>query len=277
MATSASVPIECWPAAIEASLARCRTLATFTLLRETASTQDAARAASAPVGSVVIAWRQTGGRGRLGRAWADTGTDGVAMTLALPPAPPERLAMLSAVATACALATSTGAQPTAAPAQGAPAAPASAAPAALAPSIGIKWPNDIMLNGRKLAGILVEQTEGRALVGIGANTSQREFPAPIASRAISLAQAGLAVDRLAVVCNLIESMDAWLDRSTADIHAEYMRRDCLSGSQAAFLTPSGQVQGRVISVDPLQGLRVATDAGEQFLAAATTSVVLAPP
>lgn len=269
MSSGACVPIENWPAAIEASLARCRTLASFTLLRETASTQDAARAASAPVGSVVIAWRQTGGRGRLGRAWADTGTDGVAMTLVLPAAPPERLAMLSAVATACALATSASTRSTA--------VPAPAAPAALAPAIGIKWPNDIMLVGRKLAGILVEQTDGRALVGIGANALQRGFPGPIASRAISLAQAGLAVDRLTVVCNLIESVDAWLDRSTAEIHAEYMRRDCLSGSQAAFLTPSGQVQGRVISVDPLQGLCVATDAGEQFLAAATTSVVLAPP
>ena len=244
-------PIEAWPDALEAAAARTRGMVSrCVLLRETASTQDHARAAGIGPGAVVVAWRQTSGRGRLGRAWADTATDGVAATFALPDALPESLAMRSAVA-------------------------AAAAARRFIPgdACGIKWPNDVVVDGRKLAGVLVERVGGVALVGIGINVLQRSFPAPLDGHATSLALEGASADRLAVLCALIEEVGAAFSASEVDIYRTYRALDRLSGRRCAFLTPEGQVEGLVEEVDPLRGLCVRQGATTRFLAAATTSVV----
>jgi BirA family transcriptional regulator, biotin operon repressor / biotin---[acetyl-CoA-carboxylase] ligase len=252
-----SQPIEAWPDAIERELrAGATTLRRVVVLRETASTQGAAHDAGAEVGDVYVAWRQTHGRGRLGRTWADTGSEGVAATMVVPPAAPERMAMLAALASARAV--------------------LHCAPGAAGMGLGIKWPNDLMLRERKLGGALVEQSRARALVGIGINVAQAAFAPDLAARAISLTQVGLQVDRLAVVLALVRQLDqllGWTDEALAEA---YMALDALSGRSMAFDTPAGRVQGRVLSVHPLRGLVVDTAAGEVFLPAATTSVVVDP-
>ena len=125
------VPIESWPDALEATVASaCTLLRTVIVLRETGSTQDHARAAGIPVGTLVTAWRQSAGRGRLGRAWEDTHDAGVAVTFALPDDAPESLAMRSAVATARAVRSFLPGD-----------------------ACGIKWPNDIYLSDRKVSGL----------------------------------------------------------------------------------------------------------------------------
>ena len=122
------VPIESWPDALEATVASaCTLLRTVIVLRETGSTQDHARAAGIPVGTLVTAWRQSAGRGRLGRAWEDTHAAGVAVTFALPDDAPESLAMRSAVATARAVRSFLPGD-----------------------ACGIKWPNDIVVDSRKI-------------------------------------------------------------------------------------------------------------------------------
>ncbi len=254
MISSAAIPLEQWPDIIESVLERdCTTLKRLTLLRQTTSTQDAARAAGSPVGSVIAAWQQTQGRGRLGRQWVDSATDGVAVTVVVPRGEPERMSMLSAVAAAESIALCGGA----------------------AARVGIKWPNDIMLDGRKLAGVLVEQSDDQALIGVGVNVLQRSFPAPLDGHATSLALAGVRADRLHVLCELLRSVDRWLGAPAPDIYRTYRARDQLTGRGATFHTPEGVVQGTVVAVDPTRGLVVSTHGGERFLPTATTS--MAPP
>jgi BirA family biotin operon repressor/biotin-[acetyl-CoA-carboxylase] ligase len=238
-------PIEDWPAALESAAAACRHVRTVQLLRETASTQDHARASGAPAGTAVVAFRQTAGRGRLGRAWADTAQEGVAATFVVDDRSPESLAMRSAVAAAAAARAFAGDAP------------------------GIKWPNDVVAGGRKLAGVLVERTEGRALVGIGINVLQAGFGPELAPHATSLAQLGAACDRLEVLATLFRALD------DEHIYRTYRVLDRMCGNRTRFLTPEGPVEGTVRDVDPLRGLLVDTGSGTRFLPAATTSV--APP
>ena len=248
---SAQVPVERWPGALEAAVAAAGPpLARLVLLRETASTQDHARDAGSPPGTVVAAWRQTAGRGRLGRAWADTGADGIAVTFVLPDMPPESLAMRSAVAAAMAV-------------------------RAFVPGdrVGIKWPNDVVADGRKLAGVLVERTAGAALVGIGINVLQGAFAAPLDSVAASIAMLAPAPDRLEVLSELVRWVSRAVAMDAAEVARTYRSLDRLSGRPCAFSTPGGRVEGVVEEVDPLHGIRVRTPEGSRFLPAFTTSVV----
>ena len=166
-----------------------------------ASTNDeAARLARAGAkhGTVVIAERQDAGRGREGRPWASP-SGGLYLSavlrpqLALADVPPMTLAIGIGVCDAVR-------------ALGAPAV--------------LKWPNDVLVDGRKLAGVLVEaQSQGAKLetviVGIGVNLDIT--PDDVAATAISLAEAsGTAViDREAFIIELLANVERWVDRYSA--------------------------------------------------------------
>lgn len=246
-------PIGEWPDALEAALGRCTALRSASVLRETGSTQDHARAY--PAGHVTVAWRQVAGRGRHGRSWVDTGHDGLALSANLPCDAPERLAARAAVAAAeaveqCALDAGRG-----------------------SPRVRIKWPNDLWIEGRKLGGILVEQDPERAIVGIGINVSQRSLPESIAARATSLAIQGFDVDRLDLACHLVQRLDAWVHAPDDALRHAYSARDALAGTRCSLSTPEGIVEGAVLACDPIGGMRVRTSAGDRLLPAATTSVL----
>ena len=250
-APAPQLPLERWPDALEAALRGCTLLRRALVVRETASTQDHARAGAA-IGDAVVAWRQSGGRGRLGRAWADTALEGIAVTAVVPRGEPEFLACASAVAAA------------------------RTAIALGVPHAGIKWPNDILARGRKLCGILVEQTPQAAFVGIGMNVLQRAFAPPLDARATSLALEGAAVDRLDAVIALLRALDTALQEPEEAVFRTYRALDRLSGTQARLRTPDGEFDATVISVDPRRGLVVSTDRGRLALPAATTSIVPPP-
>ena len=218
------------------------------VLEETASTQDAAETRAASAGTFVTAWRQTAGRGRFGRSWSDTAEAGIATTFVVDTQPAERLALASAVAAA------------------------DAAESALGTAVGIKWPNDIVVGGRKLAGVLIERSAGRVLMGIGLNVAQQAFAGELAQRATSLAMLGARVDRLDVLCALVMALDRALGVGDDDLLAQFHARDALRGTRALFSTPAGPVEGEVLSVDPMRGLRVRSDGREHFLPAQSTSV-----
>lgn len=218
------------------------------VLEETASTQDAAETRAASAGTFVTAWRQTAGRGRFGRSWSDTAEAGIATTFVVDTQPAERLALASAVAAA------------------------DAAESALGTAVGIKWPNDIVVGGRKLAGVLIETSGTRALIGIGMNIAQERFDGELAARATSLAILGARVDRLDTLCALVEALDRALSMSDSELVARFRARDALRGTRALFSTPAGPVEGEVVSVDPMRGLVVRGDSGEHFLPAQSTSV-----
>lgn len=254
-APTGTVPVEAWSDRLGPALASSSALSgPLIVLRETASTQDVARSQATP-GTVVVAARQTAGRGRFGRAWADTGTDGVAMSIVV------SVARLETLAPACALA-------------------ACEAIEQVCPGVAlrIKWPNDLLLGGRKLAGILIESIVGGdghrvAVIGVGVNVSQGQFSGDLQNRATSLRMHGHTVDRLFIMAALITSFGRLEQWHEARIAAGFALRDALVGSAGRFGTPQGEVAGRVLGLDPLHGLRLETGTGEVFLPAATTTVL----
>jgi BirA family biotin operon repressor/biotin-[acetyl-CoA-carboxylase] ligase len=162
----------------------------YTYVERCASTQRLLD--GAPEGAVAVTDEQTEGRGRLGRSWhAPAGTSLLFSILLVPPVPAERLAELTLVA-------------------GEAVAEAIAAETGLAPTI--KHPNDVLIGGRKVAGLLAEAAEGRVVLGIGINVSQAEAELPPEVAATSLRLAGVAdVDRSALLATVLERLEARYD------------------------------------------------------------------
>lgn len=167
------------------------------------STNDeAARLARAGAshGTVVIARGQRTGRGRDGRSWASPRDAGLYLSAIVRPplplvdVPPMTLAIGVGLCDA-------------ARAVGAP--------------VALKWPNDALVHGRKLAGVLVEaHSQGHRLdaviVGIGVNLTAGALPPELAATAITLDQAvGAAVDRGVFLAHLLAQVEGWIDRYIA--------------------------------------------------------------
>jgi BirA family biotin operon repressor/biotin-[acetyl-CoA-carboxylase] ligase len=151
----------------------------------------------APEGAVVVAGEQTEGRGRLGRSWlAPPGTSLLCSIQLRPPISGERLPELTGVAAlACAEAI-----------EGA---------AGVAPEL--KFPNDLLLRGLKVAGVLAEARESRVVLGIGINVNipQEELPQEVDVPATSLlVETGREFDRAELLVKLLERLerryDAWV-------------------------------------------------------------------
>jgi BirA family biotin operon repressor/biotin-[acetyl-CoA-carboxylase] ligase len=169
----------------------------FTWVESCASTQRLL--GGAPEGAVVATDEQTEGRGRLGRSWhAPPGTSLLFSIVLEPPVAPDRLPELSLVAgdaVAAAIAEETGLAAT------------------------IKPPNDVLVGGRKVAGILAEAADGRVVLGIGVNVAQSEaqLPAEVVTPATSLALAGGDADRSRLLAAILEQLerryDAWVSAS----------------------------------------------------------------
>jgi BirA family biotin operon repressor/biotin-[acetyl-CoA-carboxylase] ligase len=170
----------------------------FTWVESCPSTQRLLE--GAPEGAVVAADEQTEGRGRLGRTWvAPKGTSLLFSIALVPRVPAGRLPELSLVA-------------------GDAVAEAIAAETGLATTV--KRPNDVLVGGRKVAGVLAEAVEGRVALGIGVNVSQDEtqLPRAAATPATSLALEGAEVDRAELLAAILERLergyDAWVSASS---------------------------------------------------------------
>lgn len=163
---------------------------------QTASTQDVARAEAerdAPEGTAVLAEEQTGGRGRLGRPWVSPAGKNLYLTLVMRP-PARHLRILSIVA---------------------PLAVAEALEGATRLTCRVKWPNDVLVGGRKIAGVLTETTLAGgavkyALVGMGVNVNLDVGAVPeIADTATSVRrELGRDVSREEVLAALLNTFEA---------------------------------------------------------------------
>ena len=217
--------------------------------RATDSTNARARelaAAGAPHGTIVTANEQSAGRGRQGRTWLAAPGEALLMSMVvrdLTPILP--LATAVAVADAC---------------------------DALAPvEAGIKWPNDVWIDGRKVAGILLEgrPQEGWAVVGIGLNVRTREFPGELAEIATSLALHGADATLDAALAVLLERLGRWTPAEADEVLAAWSERDVLSGREVRWAGGSGTAAGvdpsGALLVDLDGGARTALDAGEVHL------------
>lgn len=233
--------------------------------RRTASTQDTARqlvAASpeAAIGTVVAADHQTAGRGRLGRRWFAPPGSALLVTAIVDArsATADRLVLGSCCALGRAVERLTGL------------------------ATEVRWPNDLLVGGRKLAGILVETVGPAALIGIGVNLAvdPADLPADDAGRSVvatSLTALGRPVDRLRLLDTLLTELDAALAASTDDDELRRFWRDrsCLIQQRITVSSAGRSLTGRVIDVDPQHGLILEPDAGPILtIPAATASLVL---
>ena len=212
--------------------------------RLTDSTNERAKqlaTVGAPHGTLITADEQTAGRGRQGRVWTAPPRSAVLMSVVLRELD-ERLPLAAAVAIAGAL-------------------PVEAA---------IKWPNDVWIQGRKVAGILVEgrPQEGWAVLGVGLNVSTEDFPAELAETATSLRLVGIEVDTEAVLAGVLRSLDAWLGAPPARILDAWRERDALKGERVRWTGGEGVAAGiddsGALRVETATGL-VSLDAGEVHL------------
>jgi BirA family biotin operon repressor/biotin-[acetyl-CoA-carboxylase] ligase len=212
-------------------------------LGETTSTNDIGRllaAAGAAEGATVVADHQTLGRGRLGRSW-ESPVGGLWCSVVLrPPGDPSlgRLSLAVGVAVAEAIEAAAGVA------------------AALA------WPNDVVVRGRKAAGILIEGAAGALVVGMGVNVAvpPGALTPDVARCAISLdAASGRPVHRATVLDALLDRLGrwyaAWLDGDAGVIDA-WRQRDALAGVPVVVTLQGERLEGTAEGPDHDGALRV---------------------
>ncbi len=212
--------------------------------RLTDSTNERAKElalAGAPHGTLVTADEQTAGRGRQGREWTAPPRSAVLMSVVLRELD-EMLPLAAAVAVAEAV-------------------PGDAT---------IKWPNDIWIDGRKVAGILVEgrPQEGWAVLGAGLNVSTEAFPAELAESATSLRLSGIEEDTESVLASILRQLDEWLGAPPARVLDAWRSRDALKGQRVRWTGGEGVADGiddsGALVVETSTGV-VTLDAGEVHL------------
>jgi BirA family biotin operon repressor/biotin-[acetyl-CoA-carboxylase] ligase len=216
--------------------------------RSVESTQAVARTwadGGAPEGALVVADYQTAGRGQRGRHWtAPAGTALLFSVVLRPPLPVSRWPEIPLVA-GCAVAEGleAGAQV----------------------SVELKWPNDVLVDGRKVAGILAEgvaSTPSLVILGIGVNVSQQEtdWPPNLAGRTRSLAGLGAPVARETLLPALLARLNTWysvwLSEGFTPVRAAWRRRGLLGGRVAL-----GDGEGTAVDLGPRGELAVQRDDG----------------
>ena len=189
---------------------------TVTVVEETASTNTALKemaAAGAPMGTVLIAHRQSAGRGRLGRQFHSP-KGGLYLSVLIPPA--DAITCRAAVAAAGAIESLCDAQ------------------------IDIKWVNDLFLNGRKVAGILAEGvlapdgTLTAVVLGVGINVGEMTFPDDLAPIATSLGNEGFHLTREDVAAAFLDGLAQALC-ADASVMDAYRRRNVALGRPITVL------------------------------------------
>ncbi len=238
-----------------------------TLLPETASTNTIAMdlaAKGAPEGTIVLAEMQTGGKGRLGRRWISP-KGNLYLSVILRPAIPTHKAplitLMGAVAAVSAIRNACGL------------------------SASIKWPNDILLSGKKVSGLLTEMSAEtdrirHIVLGIGVNVNMDLAGIPADIRALTTtlaAEAGAPVNRIDLVRQLLRDIEHWYQaflRDDTEVRNQWDAFNVTSGNRVVVsgqgVTFSGLAQG----IDREGRLKVRLDDGEvRTVAAGDVTIV----
>jgi BirA family biotin operon repressor/biotin-[acetyl-CoA-carboxylase] ligase len=209
-------------------------------------------AAGLEAGSVVLAEEQTAGQGRLGRAWHSEAGAGIYCSLALQPMPALTLALGLAVQ--------------------------SAIFEAAGLMCDIRWPNDLLLGGKKVAGILVQGADGKAICGIGINVGHAGFPAELEGVATSLS---LELEKKAgeedrpqktmvcptdIVMALLKAVDSFVELDKDEILRLFTQSSSYAfGRRVTVEQPDGAIEGTTAGLDPSGFLIVRKDDGTDTL------------
>jgi BirA family biotin operon repressor/biotin-[acetyl-CoA-carboxylase] ligase len=218
----------------------CEIAREIMVFSETSSTNDVASKLGRqghPGGVAIFAERQTAGRGRFGRRWDSADHAGLWFSLLLRPAWPmvrwPRLTTWAGVAVAATVERVAELE------------------------AKIKWPNDVLVAGKKVAGILIESATDSAgnpfaVAGIGLNVNQSIFPEELAPRAASLLQiAGRKFDRSALAAILLQELEIRLPDAAEgkSLLAEASRRSALLGHWVRLQAGSSAVEGNAENLD----------------------------
>ena len=196
---------------------------------------------AAPEGTVVVAEEQTSGRGRRGRTWESSARAGLWWSLLLRPGvPAHRLGWLPLVV---GVGVARGVR------------------SAVGVEVALKWPNDVLMDGRKLAGILAERlADGSVVVGVGINVDQDEAELPEGGG--SLRTSGISADRTAVLIDVLAAIAVtyreWL--AGADVIQEYAGLSATLGHDVRADLGDRVVIGHAVRLGP-SGELVVVDAG----------------
>ena len=203
--------------------------------------------------TVLVAEAQTAGRGRLERSWTSPPGSGLTFSVAVRPGVPLRhwgwLPLLCGVATVEAVREIAGVDAV------------------------LKWPNDVLVDGRKLAGILVQSGDGVAVLGVGLNVSltRDELPVPTAT-SLHLAGAPATLDRSALLGGILARLGRWLERwigaggdADASGLAPAYRAVCATiGSDVRVSLGDGRtLEGRAAGVDESGRIVIGTARGAE--------------
>ncbi len=217
-----------------------------TVVQQTGSTNadllEQARAGAAE-GLVLVAAEQTAGRGRLGRSWSAPAGAALTFSVLLRPAgvPPTRLGwlpLLTGVAVVTAVRDQAG-------------VPAS-----------LKWPNDVLVGERKLAGILAEAHGDAVVVGVGLNVTLRPADLPVPAATSLLIEGAASTDRTSLLAAILAGLghryQAWrADPDAPDLRQDYLRWCATIGREVRVELPGGaQLSGTAEDVDEVGRLVV---------------------
>lgn len=206
-----------------------RTIHRFATLDSTMTKAAEFAALGAAAGTVVVAGEQTAGQGRLGRSWHSEPGSGLYLTVILrPKLCPDSLPVVTlalGLATAEAISQTAGV------------------------SCDLRWPNDVLIGGRKCAGILAQLGDGMLLAGIGINVNHAEFPEEISGIATSLRQASGREQPLEPLLQaVVDGIDSHVEQLMCEGKEPVLR---------AFAEASSYVRGRRVVVEageaPLRG------------------------
>lgn len=208
-----------------------------------------------PEGTLVVSESQTAGRGRLGRKWVSPHGVNILMSLILRPQIPPMDAPMTTLLAASALARAIKGL------YGLPAA--------------IKWPNDLLINGRKAAGILTEMSAEPDRVrhiilgvGIDVNMKRESFPREIRESSTSImAELGHKAVRAELLRRFMEELEQSYGLFTSGdrkgILDEWRSHSCTLGKRVRVNTPRGEKAGVAVDIDDNGGLIIDTDGGSR--------------
>jgi BirA family biotin operon repressor/biotin-[acetyl-CoA-carboxylase] ligase len=196
------------------------------------STMIEARRDAQP-GRIVGAEEQTAGIGRHGRKWISEPGAGLYVSIVLAAKPIPVIMLALGLATREAI--SSGAD--------------------------LRWPNDVLLNGKKCAGVLAQLEGDTIIAGIGINVSQRGFPADLETPATSLLLEGMTVPREDLLVALVESVDRYTQLGADDIRQEFTKAS--SSAMGKRVRVESGLQGVTCGLDPAGFLRVREDNGTE--------------
>jgi len=197
-----------------------------------------------PAGTLIVAGAQTAGIGRHGHSWESEPEAGLYFSVVLPMTPLLTLALGIATVEAIRNATQV--------------------------ACDLRWPNDVMLHERKLAGILVQSAQQSAIAGIGINIGQRSFAPELAGIATSLAlETGLEFRREDIFVELVGAIELWRGQPAARLRAEFAARSSYSSGKRVRVSIDGRpVVGTTAGLTPEGFLQVLTSEGRRHIVVA---------